>query len=94
MIKQVITTTKGELPVINLLHMFSNKKLKRLGQTRGRTLQMLFRENRHQLRRWAHQSEIGRTKREKLLKISEYVIPKLINAIEAGYILCDRDFRQ
>ena len=47
-----------------------------------------------QLRRWANQLEVGRTKKEKLLKISEYVIQKLRSAIKAGYILHDRDLLQ
>ena len=47
-----------------------------------------------QLRKWANQLEVRGTKKEKLLKISEYVIQKLRNATEAGYILHDRDLRQ
>ena len=47
-----------------------------------------------QLRRWAHQIEAGGTKRERLAQISEYVIQNLREAIDAGYILHDRDIRR
>ena len=47
-----------------------------------------------QSRRWANQLEVGGTKKEKLLKVPEYVIQKLRNTIEVGYILHDRDLRQ
>lgn len=47
-----------------------------------------------QLRRWANQLNKGGTYREKLSRISEFVLENLKNAIDAGFIVHDIDLRK
>lgn len=71
----------------------SSKKRKNLSIE---TVQKRFKlvNSARQLRRWAHQINKGGTYKEKLTKISEFVLQNLKNAIDSGFIVHDVDLRK